>query len=75
MNQQFLAADKKVCIFDSSSGSQVATLEGEHSLGVNDCVWVTDNIIGSGSDDQTIKMWDIEKVAHIYLLSHFLCCL
>lgn len=61
---EFLAsasADKKVHISRTSDGKLVTTLEGEHTLGVNDCAWITDSLIATGSDDCHVKIWDIEK--------------
>jgi hypothetical protein len=57
-----LAADEKVHIYNTSSGDLMTVLEGEHTRGINDIVWINETLIATGSDDQTVKVWDIVKV-------------
>jgi len=58
----FVAADKKIYIFNSENGQCLATLDEGHNHGVNDIIWIDDRIIASGSDDYTLNFWDIETV-------------
>ena len=57
-----LAADKSLSVFNTNTGANEALLSEEHTCGVNDCAWLAENLLVSGSDDQTVKIWDIVKV-------------
>ena len=56
---KLLAADKNCHIYNTNTGDLINNLEG-HSIGLNDCCFIDNNIIATASDDKTVKVWDIE---------------
>jgi hypothetical protein len=62
------SADKKAKITSTKSGEVVQTLT-EHTLGLNDCVWIGASHLATGSDDKLIKLWDVEKGVKISSIS------
>ena len=61
------AADSTAQILVQKTGVRIATLEGEHSLGLNDCCWVDDRLLVTASDDNSLVLWDIEMVIEAYV--------
>ena len=56
------AADSTAQILESKTGLKKTLLEGEHSLGLNDCCWVDERLLVTASDDNSLVLWDIEVV-------------
>jgi COMPASS component SWD3 len=75
------SADKSIHVYDTQKQQRVSVLDGEHSQGLNDVVWLegsTGSMIASASDDRTVKIWDLEReVAVISFSEHrgFVFCL
>ena len=61
------AADSTAQILEQKTGVRIATLEGEHSLGLNDCCWVDERLLVTASDDNSLVLWDIEMVIEAYV--------
>lgn len=58
------AADATIKIWDTKSGRLEHTLEG-HLAGISTIAWSPDStLLASGSDDKSIRLWDVEKVRH-----------
>ncbi len=49
------SADRTAAVMDSRSGEVVQQLK-EHSLGLNDCIWIDDGIVATCSDDKLVKV-------------------
>lgn len=62
------SADRKTIVMNLSDLDIVQTLS-EHSSGLNCCQWLDDKHLITGSDDKTIKLWDIEVGKSILTLS------
>ena len=57
------AADATIRIWDAGNGKHLQTLEG-HLAGVSTIAWAPDSkTIASGSDDKTIRLWDVSTVS------------
>ncbi len=66
-----LAADATIKIWDAVSGKHMQTLEG-HMAGVSTIAWSPDSkTLASGSDDKSIRLWDIHTVSHRTALTVF----
>ena len=59
----FSAADKSSRIIKSDCSGSVAVLDTEHALGLNDCAWINNNFVVTASDDETVRLWDLEYVS------------
>lgn len=56
------AADCTIKIWDAATGSLLHTLEG-HLGGISTITWNPDStVLASGSDDKSIRLWDIKTV-------------
>ena len=62
------SADKSSQIYSSKNGKMQVTLS-DHTLGLNDCVWIGENCLVTCSDDKSMKVWDIERVMRSYIQS------
>eukprot|EP01039_Chlorochromonas_danica_P009291 gene9290-10256_t len=61
---QFIAsagADRTLKLSSCESGEVVKTIAGEHTAGLNDCLWLADHLVVTAADDGLIKLMDIEK--------------
>ncbi|WP_335016982.1 WD40 repeat domain-containing protein [Nostoc sp.] len=64
-------AGRVIHLFSSTTGQLLRTLSG-HSERVNSVAISSDGqMLASGSDDKTIKLWSIATGKEIYSLSHF----
>lgn len=55
------SADKTARIYDCNTGETLQVLN-EHTLGLNDCKWMSAEHLVTCSDDKSVKVWDIEMV-------------
>jgi COMPASS component SWD3 len=56
------AADTEIYIWDVEGGRQEVSLSG-HTQGISDVAWARDQrYLASGSDDKSIRLWDVETV-------------
>lgn len=63
-------ADGAVKVWDTLSGKLIHTFEG-HLAGISTISWGPDNaLIASGSDDKTIRLWNVLTVGAICLVEH-----
>lgn len=63
-----LAADQTIKIWHAKNGKYEQTLEG-HMAGISDIDWAPDSLtLVSGSDDKTIRLWDVGTVRGILLV-------
>jgi len=53
------SADKECHLYNTYNGNLLYNLEG-HSIGLNDCCFISNNLLATASDDKTVKIWDIE---------------
>ncbi len=64
------SAGENVRLWNIESGEQIAVSEG-HTYGISSVVFSPDGgIIASGSFDETIRLWDVEKRSEIFILDH-----
>ena len=60
-------ADKTVKLWDGFDGTWKATFEG-HIGGISDVSWSSDSkYLVSGSDDKTLKIWDVFTVSRLLI--------
>lgn len=61
------STDKTVCIWDAETGERVKRLKG-HTSFVNSCYPARrgPQLVCTGSDDGTVKLWDIRKKAAVH---------
>jgi COMPASS component SWD3 len=65
-------ADRSVKVWDTLTGKLLFNFEG-HLAGVSAIAWNPDNILASGSDDKTIRLWNVSTVKN-YGRSVFSAC-
>lgn len=54
--------DKVVKIWSPYTGELIRNLNG-HTKGLSDITWSSDSVyLASASDDQTIRIWDVDSV-------------
>ena len=59
--------DKVVKIWSPYTGELIRNLNG-HTKGLSDIAWSSDSVyLASASDDQTIRIWDVDSVRTEYL--------
>ena len=62
------AADATTRIWDTTTGKHINTLEG-HLAGISTIAWSPDSkSLASGSDDKSIRLWDVSTVGPAPLL-------
>ena len=63
------AADATIRIWDTATGKHMLSLEG-HLAGISTIAWSPDSkSLASGSDDKSIRLWDVSTVSSILPLS------
>lgn len=66
----FAAADCTIKIWDAKTGVLVYNLEG-HLAGISTITWNPDStVLASGSDDKSIRLWDIKTVRPSSRVTH-----
>ena len=61
-----IAADATIRIWESTTGKQLHILEG-HLAGISTIAWSPDSkTLASGSDDKSIRLWDISTVSNYH---------
>ena len=61
-----IAADKLIKLWDSRTGEFIQNFEG-HTKGISDIAWSSNStLLASGSDDKTVRLWDVNTVLPIY---------
>lgn len=57
-----IAADKLIKLWESCTGEFVQNLEG-HTKGISDIAWSSSSdLLASGSDDKTVRLWNVATV-------------
>lgn len=60
------AADKTIRIWNTRNDTGIASISG-HAQGISDICWTQDSTwLASGSDDRTVRVWDVETVCTLY---------
>ena len=59
---QSTAADCSVHLTESKTGSHSLSLDGTHTQGLNDCIWIRESLLATASDDGNVVLWDVETV-------------
>lgn len=59
-----LGPDRRVIIHRIENGEAEKIVEGNHTAGVSQVFWLSDQYIGAASDDGMIKIRDIEAVCN-----------
>jgi COMPASS component SWD3 len=62
-----IAADKLIKLWDSRTGEFRQNLEG-HTKGISDIAWSSSSdLLASGSDDKTVRLWDVNTVGPFHI--------
>jgi COMPASS component SWD3 len=56
------AADKLIKLWDARTGEFIQNFEG-HTKGISDIAWSSSSdLLASGSDDKTVRLWNVNTV-------------
>ena len=68
-----IAADGTIKVWDAITGKHSQTLDG-HLAGISAISWSPDSqTLASGSDDKSIRLWDIVNVLNIFIYFEECC--
>ncbi|KAL2093206.1 hypothetical protein ACEWY4_010518 [Coilia grayii] len=65
-----VAKDKAVHIMDVEAGKLIKRIPKAHSVPINALLLVDENVLATGDDDGTLKVWDMRKGTSIMDLKH-----
>uniref|UniRef100_A0A3P8V366 WD repeat-containing protein 55 n=1 Tax=Cynoglossus semilaevis TaxID=244447 RepID=A0A3P8V366_CYNSE len=65
-----VSRDKSVHLMDVEQGKLVTRIRGAHSAPINSLLLVDENILATGDDGGTMKVWDMRKGTAIMDLKH-----